>query len=130
MILLRFRKVGRVQCGGARETRERRVRIERLLAKPRTFSNLAAFLNLNGIILLSESLLNFDFEYFYFTVLKKSLCKCEFSFNFLRFKNFSNGCENIRIHNECLDSTIPPFIFRRSNGIYNCLRKTKIGSFW
>ena len=43
-----FRKAGRVWCSGAREAHWPRVTMERLLAKPRSFPNLPAFLDLNG----------------------------------------------------------------------------------
>ena len=56
MIPLRFRKAGRVQCGGARETRERRVRIERHLAQPRSFSNLISIIRIRkGRLAMSHS---------------------------------------------------------------------------
>ena len=46
-IPVRFRRAGRVWCGGAREPR---VAIGRLLSKWSIFSNLPDFLDLNGSI--------------------------------------------------------------------------------
>ena len=45
---LRFRKAGKVWSGGAWETHWATCQMEWLLAKPRSFSNLPAFLDLNG----------------------------------------------------------------------------------
>ena len=44
-----FEKRDFVRCGGARETRESRVTIGRLLPKENIFSNLPAFQDLIGI---------------------------------------------------------------------------------
>ena len=47
IIPLRFRKAGRVWCGGARETQEPHVAIGRTASKKET-KNLPTFLDLNG----------------------------------------------------------------------------------
>ena len=56
IISLRFTKAGRVWCGGARETHWAHVTIEWLLAKPRSFSNLPAFLGLDDTYFCPENL--------------------------------------------------------------------------
>ena len=47
-IQLRFRKAGRVWCGGTRETREPHVTIGRTVSKIETTKNLPAFQDLSG----------------------------------------------------------------------------------
>ena len=44
----RFRKAGRVWCGGAREAREPRVTIGKISSKTETTKNLPAFQDLSG----------------------------------------------------------------------------------
>ena len=48
-IPLRFRKAGRVWCGGAQNTREPRVTIERTVSKKETTQNVPAFQDISGI---------------------------------------------------------------------------------
>ena len=47
-ISCRFRKAGRVWCGGAQETREPHVTIGRTVCKNETTNNLPAFQDFNG----------------------------------------------------------------------------------
>ena len=48
LLRLRFRKAGRVWCGGARETREPHDKIGRTVSKRETTQNLHAFQDLSG----------------------------------------------------------------------------------